>query len=819
MTNWSSLPLRARIYVSFVVIAAAPIFFLALRNVFLSISIKTEPYWLLLTAITLITVPIFVKDPHVRSLVTIGDAYVISICMKFEADRAIVANVLYIGFLALLLRRRLNTTADKITFNIAIAVINVFLYGWVFEKLKTVDPILLPTFGLAVSFFISNSFFIATAISLSTKTKLLDVWRKNYFPLAHDFLLSAFAGAIIVFILPKVLPIDPSIGSVLVAPFVGAVWIINKINRDKALLNQDKALQAQRHLKEQEQLYLRTVETLALAVDAKDQTTYGHIRRVRAYALGLAKLVDITNENELRAIETGSLLHDIGKLAIEDYILNKPGRLSKQEFEKMKLHATAGDEILRQVQFPFPVAKYVRCHHERWDGKGYPDGLRGEDIPIGARILSIADAFDAIRSSRPYKSSFGLDDSLELLRTQAGNSYDPRLVELFIQHIDELEAVANDAGRNISELSFRRYFENVDSAILKADASTAESMLPMAASEGLVHLFEFCTGVGRVLGFLDCLPILTRRLKQIVPYSTCAIYICQDDDSVKTEYVCGEFADSLLGMRIRLGKGISGWVAAYKRPMINTRPALEFEGMEGDFSSLNDALVVPLVRDGECTGTLSLYAREACFYSQTHLSLLQTVADQVTPLVRESISALTPESNGLLDPVTGIHRVAYLSVAGAQMLSHAENTDSPLSLLSLEVRNFPQSVALFGAATGDLILRRVADILRAELRQTDILVRFGHYGFVALLPGVSGPQAFRYVHRLQQLIKSTPINLAPGNTFFINCPAAIASYPNDGSTLLALLQAAQRGLADQARLSGPQVAGSEGNVLEFPPRI
>jgi putative nucleotidyltransferase with HDIG domain len=194
------------------------------------------------------------------------------------------------------------------------------------------------------------------------------------------------------------------------------------------------------------------VESLALAVDAKDQTTYGHIRRVRVYATGLAKLIGIKDPNELMAIETGALLHDIGKLAIDDYILNKPGRLSKQEFEKIKMHAAAGDEILQQIRFPFPVAKYVRSHHERWDGHGYPDGLKGEDIPIGARILAIADAFDAIRFSRPYKLSIVLDEALEILRSQSGTVYDPKLIQLFIDNIRDLDEEAARESENAPEL-------------------------------------------------------------------------------------------------------------------------------------------------------------------------------------------------------------------------------------------------------------------------------------------------------------------------------------------------------------------------------
>lgn len=815
MTSWWSLPLKVKLYISVVVIAAIPIIYYAFREVVFG---PRDYYWLLLTVIALCTVPISVSHPSpARSGVTIGDAFVITTCMLYGTDSAIVANILYIAFLALLLRRKHNTPAHRIVFNIATAAINVQLYGsayfWL-RNIKNLDEILIPTFGLALVFFASNSLLIAIAISLSSNAKLLDVWRNNYPQLGLDFLLSACAGA--GFVLSRKL--HPAL-PLLFSPLVAAVYISNTIRKAKTEIERARAEEAIGHLKDQEALYLRTVETLALAVDAKDQTTYGHIRRVKAYALGLAELRRITDADELRAIDYASLLHDIGKLAIEDYILNKPGRLSRQEFEKMKVHATAGDEILQQVQFKIPVARYVRFHHERWDGTGYPDGLKGEEIPIGARILSIADAFDAIRSTRPYKSAFGIDDSVELLRAQAGSSFDPKLLELFISHIGELEIAAEEAAQSTSELSFRKYFENIESALSQADASRASQIPPATASEELIRLFEFCGGTGRSLGLADALPMLARRLKQIVPYDCCVFYGYHDDASVKAEYACGDLAESLLGISIGLGKGISGWVAAHKRPMINADPVLEFQGIEGSFNTLNDALVVPLVLDGDCLGTISLYANQPAFYSPTHLSLLETVAEQVAPLMQELGHSGKNQEDGLLDPVTGIYRFSYLSAAGPQILAHAATTESSLSLVYLDVKNFAHYMVLYGSGTGDLIVRQVSDVLRSELRQTDVLVRFGQHGFVVLLPGVRSPQALRYVHRLQQMIKSTPVSPAPGTTLVVTCQAGIASYPNDGLDLLALLHGAQKALYEQAKLASPQVAGSEGIVLEFPPRI
>src|SRR4029434_6418561 len=170
---------------------------------------------------------------------------------------------------------------------------------------------------------------------------------------------------------------------------------------------------SKRHVDKLNRMYLSTVETLATAIDAKDEVTHGHIRRVQAAAVGLAREIGITDDLTLRAIEAAALLHDTGKIAIPEHILNKPGRLTPAEFEKMKRHAPLGDEILSSIEFPYPVVPIVRHHHENWDGTGYPDGLKGEQIPIGARVLSVIDCFDGITSDRPYRRRITTADALQ----------------------------------------------------------------------------------------------------------------------------------------------------------------------------------------------------------------------------------------------------------------------------------------------------------------------------------------------------------------------------------------------------------------------
>src|SRR3954462_14118589 len=185
---------------------------------------------------------------------------------------------------------------------------------------------------------------------------------------------------------------------------------------------------------------MSTIETLAMAIDAKDQITHGHIRRVQHYAIGLARAVGVKESAQIRAIEAASLLHDMGKLAVPEYILNKPGPLTPAEFEKMKTHASVGADILSAIDFPYPVVPIVRHHHESWDGTGYPDGLSRTEIPIGARILSVVDCFDALTSDRPYRRRLSDDEALAILKERKGTMYDPWVVQTFERVHTKLES-------------------------------------------------------------------------------------------------------------------------------------------------------------------------------------------------------------------------------------------------------------------------------------------------------------------------------------------------------------------------------------------
>jgi diguanylate cyclase (GGDEF)-like protein len=663
------------------------------------------------------------------------------------------------------------------------------------------QDILLPAVVLVATYFFTNSILTSIAIAWSHGESILKFWAKSCVPLAIDYSLASVSAVIIVAFHAKN-PYAPLVA----APVIGAVWGWNRLNKTRVM-------EAEKHLKEQEQLYLRTVESLALAVDAKDQTTYGHIRRVRIYATRMAKLCNIKDPDELKAIETGSLLHDIGKLAIDDYILNKPGRLSKEEFEKIKVHAAAGDDILQHVHFPFPAAKLVRHHHERWDGNGYPDGLKGEEIPLGSRILAVADAFDAIRFSRPYKLAIPTEEARELLLAQSGIFYDPEVLKLFVDHIEEIEQAAVKEAENSPEPSFRKYFETVNRALSAADvsASVPSNTLDMPAE--LILLSEFCSTIAGSLELKDLLPIFASRMKRILPFDTCAFYLLDGNDSLRAVHAGGIFAGNIQDHIISVGKGISGWVYAHRRPMINTGPALDFQDIEGDFSIFKDTLVVPITHDDESLGTISLYTQAPSSYTRNEMEILQTLASFLAPIISDSKKQEAPASEKILDPTTRMHRMSYLTAIGPQLISLAEKNRSPASLIFIEIRNLRQITRLYGMSIGNAAIKKIADYIKLELRETDIVARFGHHGFVAFLPGVRDEQALHCAQRLKQQIKSHA-SMAEGQNYSVDCQIGIASYPRDGINIFALLRSAQKRIEAHAE----ETAVLDGNVVGFPPR-
>ena len=400
-----------------------------------------DPGYVALALLTLISGSFIIRIPNATTTISVSETFVIVAAITYGPGPAAVLVALE-GLIVSLWILKNTKQVYRVFFNMATGAVSVWLSANIFFALTT-QPLVLdtpdsvlriipPLFVFASVYFFVNSWLIAVAIGLDKRKSPLEIWKGAFLLLSLNYISGASLAALLLPYIERF-----GLGSIaIVAPLMVLAYVTFRTSMGRIA-------DANSHLVELNRLHLSTIETLAMAIDAKDQITHGHVRRVQCYAVGLAREVGMTSESDQRAIEAAALLHDMGKLAIPEYILNKPGKLTEAEFEKMKRHASIGAEILSAIDFPYPVVPIVRHHHESWNGTGYPDGLAGNEIPRGARILAVVDCFDALTSD-PYRPRLPDSEALQILRDRAGNMYDPSLVKTFTKIYKRI--APSDAG-------------------------------------------------------------------------------------------------------------------------------------------------------------------------------------------------------------------------------------------------------------------------------------------------------------------------------------------------------------------------------------
>jgi putative nucleotidyltransferase with HDIG domain len=456
-------------------------------------------------------------------------------------------------------------------------------------------------FGFAALYFFLNTSAIAVAIALHQRVNAVDIWRKHFQNLWHTFIGGALGAAFVVFALQF-----GKYGVIILAiPLLVAV-ILHFAYRNATGRVADQLS----HLAEVNRLHLSTIEALAHAVDAKDGVTHGHIRRVQSTAMALATRRGVDDPMQLRAIEAAALLHDVGKLAIPEHILNKPGKLTPAEFERMKSHASIGAEILSEVEFPYPVVPIVRHHHESWDGSGYPDGLKGDSIPIGARILSVVDCFDALTSHRPYRRALSVGDAFAIIDARRGTMYDPAIVDAFREMLE--------AGE-VSEA------ESADSKapVVQPSRAAAGESAPAPATDDLHLALQIggamvsMTSMTSMMSGRQTLGALADALCELPDVDTVAVYVVDEAGQRLTpQHVSGRHAQCLEELTIPVGERMSGWVAANGEPMINADAALDLYDVEAP--GLASALAIPCAVTGNSRAVVALYSTRRGAFGAVH---------------------------------------------------------------------------------------------------------------------------------------------------------------------------------------------------------
>jgi putative nucleotidyltransferase with HDIG domain len=559
--------------------------------------------WMLFSALALVAGRFPLRIPGIAATFAVTDTFFVTSALLFGPGPATVTVV--IDSLAMSVGRGypiqrflFNGSAPAISFWAGCQVFFLLVgSGPLFDTPVPADRIVVPLAAWATVYYLLNSGLTAIAVALEKGTSPLAVWRR--FGMVYLNYYAAASAAFFLYVVVKYVSL------VALAGVVPLFAIVHLAMRSWTGRLED----AEQHVATVDRLYLSTIGALSTAIEAKDGVTSSHIHRVQHYAMGLAKAIGGLDEKTLKALEAAALLHDTGKLAVPERILNKPGKLTAAEFETMKLHVEVGADILSSIDFPYPVVPIVRAHHENWDGTGYPNRLKGLEIPIGARILSVVDCYDALTSDRPYRAAMTDEEAFGIIRARRGTMYDPAVVDMF-------ERVCREIGPLTVKPQLQKAIQQITRAVNSAPEPVAAPMVSAAIShaegpESLRALANLARVVSGKPTPADVASLIWSHVHHVVPNASCAFFVSDPaTDSVKVAFVAGDAAPLLQGMSIKVGDRLTGWVAENQQPIVNSEATLDL-GAEASLFDLNFCLSVPLVADGHVSGVLSLYSTEA----------------------------------------------------------------------------------------------------------------------------------------------------------------------------------------------------------------
>jgi putative nucleotidyltransferase with HDIG domain len=591
--------------------------------------------WLAITALTVLAGCFRLRFASVTANIAIDDTFFIATTLLFGPG----PGTLTTAAAALLFSLQRRHVLRRVLFNTTGHAVSMGLAAQVFFRIAGVEPLAVggtpiaplvgPLVALTIVYFTLNSGLTAVAVGLDTRQSPVEVWQRNFRWLWIGYLGSASIAFCLVLLLQQ----HSLAAAAMVVPLFAVFYLTLRATFGRLD-------DAKRHLDDMDRLYLSTVETLAMAIDAKDDCTHSHVRRVQAYAVGLARALGIADEPSLKAIEAAALLHDTGKLAVPEHILNKPGKLTDAEFEKMKLHVDVGADILSLVEFPYPVVPIVRAHHENWDGTGYPRGVRAEDIPIGARILSVVDCFDALTSDRPYRRAMTDQAAIDILLERRGRMYDPKVVDTFVRVYRDISVAAADDTEHrevLQRITQSRQAEAPPAADVARETGASSRVL------AFVSLARVAAGDAAVG---DVLSLQSHLLGDLMPGVSGAWFLpSAARDQLTVVDAFGAAAAALRGSSVATGERLTGWVAAQRQPIVNSDAALDLAGRtDAALAALQYCVSVPLVRGDALVGVLTLYASQP--FAEDTGRLVQMVAPHLAVSID---SAAAAQARGPID--------------------------------------------------------------------------------------------------------------------------------------------------------------------------
>ena len=666
-------------------------------------------------------------------------------------------------------RMRNRNPAHRTLFSMAGLAVTMQIAGLVFTAVRTGDgsvvgDLALPLGASSLAYFLVNTMSVAIAIALSTRQSLTRVWQENFQSSAPSYFIGAAtaAGGKLLYEQPTqywwlVLILIPAY-----LTYRSYLLFILRIEAEQAEVRRGSAIQ------------LATIEALALAIEAKDRTSHAQIRKMQAYAAGLARAVRLPEE-EIPGLLTATLLHDVGNLAVPEHILSKPGLLTFEEFQKVQIHPRVGAEILENIAFPYPVAELIAAHHEHWDGNGYPAGLEGEAIPLGARVLAVVDSFTALSSDRPYRSAWPYHEVLATMRRTAGSNLDPSVVETFINLLPVLEfQFADDAAAR-------------QPAPNKGPTSGAERHREAGALEdiAIAHhearaLYGIAQALGASLDVTETMGLIAANLNDLVPVSCSALFLLREETG---RFEC-RWA---VGVRAREMRQLAvGSADELERAL----PLLNQAGDAGP--GLRSALVSPLVVSDQVIGALAIFHTATDAYLPDHRRVFRRVAQHASLVVHNSIVFERTQEASFTDQLTRLPNRRYMLLYLTQQMARAERSRSKLAVVMFDLNGFKAINDALGHQAGDRALHEVAAVLRSMVRSYDLCVRYGGDEFVAILWECDAENAAQRCLEMERAVAATYFEGRPGETFPLSTSAGIAVYPEDGQTHEELIAVADR---------------------------
>ncbi len=762
------------------------------------------PFWLLLLAV-LLSSGLKVAMPHVDSSMSLNFPFILLGLVELSPMQAMLLAGISVAAQCRFRVRKLFT-AVQICFNVANAVLATACALAAYGGVRRWHVTMAPALALAsIVYYLWNTGAVAAVIASSKGESAFRLWRSEYPWYLPFYIVGAVVAAVASWL-------NTQFGWTTALLLVPVVYTLYRAYTGQL----SRLKERQQHLEETEALHLRTIEGLAMAIEAKDQNTHDHLFRVRTYVKEVGEALHL-DKVQMQALETAAFLHDIGKLAVPEHIINKPGKLTPEEFEKMKIHPVVGADILERVRFPYPVVPIVRSHHEWWNGTGYPDGLRGEAIPIGARILTVVDCFDAMVSDRPYRKGMDHIQALTIIRSVAGKQFDPAVVAAFeVCHAEaEQRAEALEASHFTplqTEVEVWRGLapgagfeagsdENAPAraAVLIEDErrgeppSGVESLtLIAAASQEAQTLFEMSQSLGNSLSPNETVSVMASRLHRLVPYGVCALYLRQGD-TLTSRFLEGEQAKQFTAEPIQLGEGISGWVAQSGKPILNGNAVVEpgCPLLPDGSAILRTALSVPLFDlQHDVFAVLTLYAAKQDAFTRDHLRILQAMESKLSLSLSNALQFRRTESDAETDFLTSLPNARRLFLRLEAELERCRNTDDRLTIAVCDLNAFKDVNDRRGHLAGNRLLSLIAEEFRRNCEAHETVARMGGDEFVFLLPGLDEAHAAKRLESIADAVRTASRRAGPG--IKVTGSLGAAFYPADGFSAEELLALADR---------------------------